>query len=85
MGIKSNSDLEIESKLNQIISIFRLIRNKDSFLNDFQRYLVDRLLQGTTLNDESENSLLVKLKTECGNEPIRKMDKMKEDIRDSKI
>jgi hypothetical protein len=37
------------------------------------------------LNDECENQFLAKLKTECGNEPIRKMDKMKEDIRDSKL
>ena len=83
-GIKGQTEDEIEVSLNKILSFFRFLYSRDSFLKDYTKYLSLRLLNESSYSNEAEKAMLTKLKTECGPPSVSKIMKMREDVVESK-
>lgn len=83
-GIKGLTEDEIENSLNKILSFFRFLFSRDSFLKDYTKYLSLRLLNESSYSHEAEKIMLTKLKTECGPPSVSKIMKMREDVLESK-
>ena len=83
-GIKGLTEDEIENSLNKILSFFRFLYSRDSFLKDYTKYLSLRLLNESSYSNEAEKTMLTKLKTECGPPSVSKIMKMREDVLESK-
>lgn len=83
-GIKGLTEDEIEISLNKILSFFRFLYSRDSFLKDYTKYLSLRLLNESSCSHDAEKTMLTKLKTECGPPSVSKIMKMQEDILESK-
>ncbi|KAJ3276010.1 Cullin-4B [Terramyces sp. JEL0728] len=71
---------EVEKKLNQCLSLFRLIQGKDVFEAFYGKHLAKRLLLGKSASVDSEKSMLVKLKSECGAGFTQKLEGMFKDV-----
>lgn len=84
-GIKGLTEDEIENSLNKILSFFRFLYSRDSFLKDYTKYLSLRLLNESSCSHDAEKIMLTKLKTECGPPSVAKIMKMQEDILESKV
>jgi len=78
-GLKGLSDSEIDKKLNAIVKLFICLHDRDVFIRFYTRYLSKRLLQETSVNSDAENSLISKLKIECGHSLISKISNMYQD------
>lgn len=74
------TDLEIDSKLTTLKSLFSHLKNKDVFLNQSRTLLSSRLLMKTSLNTEMEKVFISKLKLEVGYNSVRKMETMFKDM-----
>eukprot|EP01012_Entosiphon_sulcatum_P037927 TRINITY_DN4889_c0_g1_i1.p1 TRINITY_DN4889_c0_g1~~TRINITY_DN4889_c0_g1_i1.p1 ORF type:complete len:769 (-),score=186.60 TRINITY_DN4889_c0_g1_i1:539-2845(-) len=59
------SDDDLEEVLDKVVSLFGYISDKDLFHEFYRKQLSRRLLMSNT-NDESERSLISKLKMKCG-------------------
>jgi len=75
---------EIEKNLDSFIRLFRCLHNKDVFIKAYTKHLANRLLNKTTLNTISEQSMIFKLKIEGGINTIQKLSRMFTDMEDSK-
>jgi cullin 1 len=64
----TNADLQME--------IFKFINDKDVFQKFYQKKLSTRLVNGTSASDDSESSMISKLKEICGFEYTSKLQKM---------
>jgi cullin 1 len=64
----SITDLQME--------IFKFINDKDVFQKFYQKKLSTRLVNGTSASDDSESSMISKLKEICGFEYTSKLQKM---------
>lgn len=62
LGMKGNSEEEIEEKLQSVIDIFLCFHNRDSFIVQHQKLLAVRLLTGQSLSDETEKRLITLIK-----------------------
>jgi cullin 1 len=58
------------------MEIFKFIDDKDVFQKFYQKKLSTRLVQGTSASDDSESSMISKLKEICGFEYTSKLQKM---------
>lgn len=65
-GVKGTSEDETESVLDKVMMLFRFIQEKDIFEKYYKQHLAKRLLLGRSVSDDSERSMISKLKTECG-------------------
>lgn len=82
----------LEAALNQAVSIrapriqavliwsqmviFRFIDDKDVFQKFYQKRLAQRLIHGNSVSDDSESSMITKLKEACGYEYTSKLTRM---------
>ena len=64
--------------------LYGYIRDKDIFERDYQQYLASRLLQDLSESEQSERSMIGKLKTESGYHWTSKLEDMFKDIQRSK-
>eukprot|EP01084_Bolivina_argentea_P158572 276206_1 len=64
--------------------LYGYIRDKDIFERDYQQYLASRLLQNLSKSEQSERSMIGKLKTESGYYWTSKLEDMFKDIYRSK-
>ena len=69
----------------RFILIFRHLQDKDLFESYYKQHLAKRLLSSSSVSDEIEESMLKKLKTECGYQFISKLEGMFLDVRNSKV
>jgi cullin 3 len=83
-GAKGVSEEELEESLENAITLFRYISEKDLFEKYYKQHLAKRLLNGKSSSDDSERSLLGKLKVECGYQFTAKLESMFNDIRTSR-
>jgi len=60
------SDKKLEDLIDQVIQLFRFVRAKDVFESFYQRGLCRRLLLKKSASYEAEYTMIMKLKTECG-------------------
>lgn len=73
--------MEVDAVLDQTISVFRFITEKDVFEKYYKGHLAKRLLNGRSVSDDAERGMLAKLKTECGFQFTQKMEGMFNDMR----
>eukprot|EP00054_Salpingoeca_dolichothecata_P025251 m.174938 g.174938 ORF g.174938 m.174938 type:complete len:733 (+) comp25290_c1_seq1:50-2248(+) len=83
-GIKEMSEAELERVLNNTMTIFRYIQEKDIFERYYKQHLAKRLLLNKTVSDEAERGVLSRLKVECGYNFTSKLEGMFTDISTSR-
>ncbi len=83
--LRKNSRIETsDSDLENMISLFGMIQNKDIFEHIYQNNLSQRLLTNTSSSDHYEKFVLSKLKVESGYQWTNKIERMFTDIQSSK-
>ena len=85
IGLKGLNEVQIEEKINNIISLFKCLYNKMLFQYEFSKKLTDRLLSGKTQSMIAEELLITKLKLEQGVSYVSKMTSMLQDLDNSKL
>jgi len=81
-GLKGmSSDVEIDASLEQVVTVFRFLQDKDVFENFYKQHLARRLLTGRSVSDEAERSMISKLKSECGHQYTSKLEGMFQDMK----
>lgn len=76
-----STEEDIENILNKVMVIFRFIQGKDIFEAFYKKDLAKRLLVGKSASQDAENSMISKLKLECGSGFTAKLEGMFKDIR----
>ncbi|CAG5088020.1 Oidioi.mRNA.OKI2018_I69.PAR.g11705.t1.cds [Oikopleura dioica] len=79
-GNKAVDDAGLDKKLDEIMSLFRLIHGKDVFEKFYKADLSKRLLHSRSASDDAEKAMLSKLKEECGGQFTQKLEGMFKDI-----
>lgn len=79
-GGKGTNDVELESLLDRVMTLFRYIQGKDVFEAFFKKDLAKRLLHGKSGSVDAEKSMISKLKQECGSGFTNKLEGMFKDM-----
>ena len=66
------------------MTIFKYLEDKDAFQRYYSRMLAKRLVQGSSVSDDYEESMISKLKEACGYEYTAKLHRMFNDVQTSK-
>jgi len=77
---KNPEDAELEETLNQIMTVFKYIEDKDVFQKFYSKMLAKRLVQSMSASDDAEASMITKLKQACGFEYTSKLQRMFQDV-----
>lgn len=80
IGFKGCSETDYEETLSKIVKLFVCLHDKDVFIKNYTRFLAKRLLENSSVSDEAEQSMIGKLKIECGHNTISKILNMYQDI-----
>ncbi|KAK9090708.1 hypothetical protein Sjap_023885 [Stephania japonica] len=64
-----------------VMMLFRHLQENDVFEKYYKQHLAKCLLSNTTVSDDAERSLIVKLKTECGYQFTSKLEGMFTDMK----
>lgn len=81
-GLKGmSSDAETDNCLEQVVTVFRFLQDKDVFENFYKQHLARRLLTGRSVSDEAEKGMISKLKSECGHQYTSKLEGMFQDMK----
>lgn len=75
---------DTEKTLNQIMTVFKYVEDKDVFQKFYSRFLARRLVHGSNTSDDAERSMIQKLTDECGFEYTNKLQRMFQDMQTSK-
>jgi len=81
---KNPEEEELEETLNQVMTVFKYIEDKDVFQKFYSKMLAKRLVQGMSASDDAEASMISKLKQACGFEYTSKLQRMFQDVHVSK-
>jgi len=81
---KNPEEAELEDTLNQVMTVFKYIEDKDVFQKFYSKMLAKRLVQQQSASDDAESSMISKLKQACGFEYTSKLQRMFQDIGISK-
>mmetsp|Transcript_57243 Transcript_57243/g.150650 ORF Transcript_57243/g.150650 Transcript_57243/m.150650 type:complete len:756 (-) Transcript_57243:26-2293(-) len=79
-GLKGRNEEEMMSLVNQVVSLFAHLKDKDIFLDFYMRNLSRRLLNKLSVSNDAEDAFLTKLKVECGQQAIQKLASMFTDM-----
>merc|ERR1712038_1809804 len=77
---KNPEEAELEDTLNQVMTVFKYIEDKDVFQKFYSKMLAKRLVQQQSASDDAEASMISKLKQSCGFEYTSKLQRMFQDI-----
>lgn len=80
----SIEEAELERALNDIMTVFKYIEDKDVFQKFYSRMLARRLVHSNSSSDDAETSMISKLKEACGFEYTNKLQRMFQDMQISK-
>jgi cullin 3 len=83
-ALKGLPEADADAQLEKVIVLFRYLQDKDVFESFYKSYLAKRLLGGRSLSEDSERSMIAKLKTECGYQFTSKLEGMFTDMAMSK-
>jgi cullin 3 len=83
-GFKGKTEAEAEEVMNQVVILFRFLRNKDEFEERYKAALQKRLLGARATSEDYEKLMIGKLKTECGFQFTSKLEGMFNDLAASK-
>ncbi|KAF4619424.1 hypothetical protein D9613_004852 [Agrocybe pediades] len=75
---------DLEGALNRVMVLFKYLEDKDVFQTFYSTKLSKRLIHGVSASDESEASMISKLKEACGFEYTTKLQRMFTDMSLSK-
>lgn len=78
------SEQEVLCKLDDVITIFKYLSDKDIFEEFYKQQLASRLLHTKSHSDHFEKAMIAKLKTECGHQYTSKLEGMFKDIAQSR-
>jgi cullin 1 len=81
---KATEDDDMEKMLEQCMTIFKYIEDKDVFQKFYSRHLAKRLVNGTSASGDAETSMISKLKDASGFEYTNKLQRMFQDMQTSK-
>lgn len=81
---KANEEDDMEKMLNQVMTIFKYIEDKDVFQKFYSKTLAKRLVNGTSASPDAETSMISKLKDASGFEYTNKLQRMFQDMQTSK-
>ncbi|KAF2684163.1 Cullin-domain-containing protein [Lentithecium fluviatile CBS 122367] len=81
---KMNEEDNMEKLLQQVMTVFKYIEDKDVFQKFYSRMLAKRLVQATSASDDAETTMISKLKEACGFEYTNKLQRMFQDMQISK-
>lgn len=84
-GSKILSEQELENVMDEIMTIFKYIRETDVFEAFYKKDLAKRLLLDRSVSTEIEKTMLSKLREECGSEFTRKLEGMFKDMESNNI
>jgi cullin 1 len=83
-GTNGAEESDLENTLNQIMTVFKYIEDKDVFQKFYSRMLARRLIHTSSSSDDAETSMISKLKEQCGYEYTNKLQRMFNDMQLSK-
>ncbi|KAF4635057.1 hypothetical protein G7Y89_g3050 [Cudoniella acicularis] len=83
-GTNGAEESDLENTLNQIMTVFKYIEDKDVFQKFYSRMLARRLIHTSSSSDDAETSMISKLKEQCGYEYTNKLQRMFQDMQISK-
>ena len=81
---KSTEEDDMEKQLNDIMTVFKYIEDKDVFHKFYSKTLAKRLVYGTSASGDAETSMISKLKDASGFEYTNKLQRMFQDMQTSK-
>ncbi|KAH3672368.1 hypothetical protein WICPIJ_010053 [Wickerhamomyces pijperi] len=83
--LKKSKDADAvgDMSLDDIMTIFRFLNDKDAFETYYRRLLARRLIHGTSSSEETEEAIVHRLQSENSLEYTSKISKMFQDIRTS--
>ncbi|KAK7470072.1 ubiquitin ligase (cullin) of SCF [Stygiomarasmius scandens] len=81
---KMAEEEDLETALNRVMILFKYLEDKDVFQTFYTTKLSKRLIHGVSASDESEASMISKLKEACGFEYTNKLQRMFTDMSLSK-
>ena len=81
---KSTEEDDMEKQLNQVMTVFKYIEDKDVFNKFYSKTLAKRLVMGTSASGDAETSMISKLKDASGFEYTNKLQRMFQDMQTSK-
>lgn len=76
----SIEESELEHTLDQIMTVFKYIEDKDVFQKFYSRMLARRLVNSNSSSDDAETSMISKLKEACGFEYTNRLQRMFQDM-----
>ncbi|XP_045101762.1 cullin-3-like [Portunus trituberculatus] len=79
-GVKGMTEAEIEVVLDKTMVLFRFLQEKDVFERYYKQHLAKRLLLQKSVSEDSEKTMISKLKTECGCQFTSKLEGMFKDV-----
>ena len=79
-GLKGLNEEQVNSKLDQMIGLFRCLHGRDVFMKSYEKELAKRLLNKTSLSTQNEELMIQKLKVECGASTVSKISQMMKDM-----
>jgi cullin 1 len=71
---------DVEIHIENIISIFKYLEDKDIYQKFYSKYLAKRLISGKIISEDAENSMISKLKSLCGTEFTSRFQTMTKDL-----
>lgn len=74
------TEAEIEVVLDKTMVLFRFLQEKDVFERYYKQHLAKRLLLQKSVSEDSEKTMISKLKTECGCQFTSKLEGMFKDV-----
>ena len=82
-GLKGK-EAEVEQYIDDSFDLFKLLKQKDAFTARHQQLYALRLLQGTSVSQDAEETLISKLKIELGAQYVSKLVQMGVDMKNSR-
>ena len=74
------ADDDVEFYLENIMHVFKYLEDKDIYQKFYSKYLAKRLISGKIISEETENSMISKLKSLCGMEYTSRFQTMTKDL-----
>lgn len=80
MAAETGREDDVEIHIENIISIFKYLEDKDIYQKFYSKYLAKRLISGKIISEDAENSMISKLKSLCGMEFTSRFQTMTKDL-----
>lgn len=82
-GKRTGEEDNLDLQLDRVMDLFRHLADKDVFEEYYKLSFAKRLLGQKSLGDDSERSMILKMKTECGHQFTSKLEGMFKDMASS--